>query len=314
MTSKSHFTRCASFAIAATLALGPTQLLAQDVTASPVTAAPPPTIIVPDVAPQATVPASTVVIPEEVTPPEAAAPAEPDPATPQAETATRSTTTRAPAERSAPVAAAPVAEAPADAAVTEGSTFVPPVAAEPVAEPELAPIPEDIGSADNTMAVVLGILAALALIVIGFFALRRKGPKRYAAAEPVPEAIAAPKFPAGLEPETVVAQSGPAVTYTGATFGAAAKPAGGLSHTGASVPLPREVPRTYAERDTLIQRMVEAKPDRASPFRSTRARYRRARLILASLGRDFKDTDPWIDLSQYPSNWPELARRQSVAA
>jgi len=325
MTNKSHLTRCATLAIAATLALGSTPLLAQDVAAPPVTAAPPPAIVVPDIAPAPApvpAPAPTVVLPE-VSQPEAAAPAEPARATPRAETTTRAT--RTPAARPAPVAAAPEPATsdvtPVDTTVTETVPVAPPVAAAPIPAPELAPTPAETRSADNTLAVVLGILAALALIVIGFFALRRKGPKRYAAAEPrierpiparaepLPAATAAPEFPAGLEP------SSPSASYTAGAFGAAAaKPAGGLSHTGAAVSLPREVPKTFEEREALIRRMVEAKPDRANPFRSKGARAKRARLILNSLDRDFKHTDPWIDLSQYSSNWPELARRQSAAA
>jgi hypothetical protein len=35
---------------------------------------------------------------------------------------------------------------------------------------------------------------------------------------------------------------------------------------------------------------------------------------MQSIGRDFGDAKPWIDLSQYPHNWPELARNRSVAA
>ena len=34
---------------------------------------------------------------------------------------------------------------------------------------------------------------------------------------------------------------------------------------------------------------------------------------MQSLGRDFGDTEPWIDLSQYPQNWPELQRRHVAA-
>jgi hypothetical protein len=128
----------------------------------------------------------------------------------------------------------------------------------------------------------------------------------------LPAGTAAPEFPAGLQADRG-APLQPGVAYSGAAF-AAAKPSGNLSHSGAAVALPREMPKSYEERDALIQRMADAAPDRANPFRSRRARLKRARLILASLGRDFKNADPWIDLSQYPSNWPELARRQSAAA
>ena len=54
--------------------------------------------------------------------------------------------------------------------------------------------------------------------------------------------------------------------------------------------------------------MIDAKPDRANPFTDRKARMRRARLILQSLGRKFDGARPWIDLSDYPENWPELAR------
>jgi hypothetical protein len=60
--------------------------------------------------------------------------------------------------------------------------------------------------------------------------------------------------------------------------------------------------------------MVAAKPDRANPVPGLRQRTRRARLIMQSLGRDFGEAKPWIDLSQYPNNWPELAGDKYAAA
>jgi len=321
MTTKSHLTRCAPLAIAASLALGSPPLLAQDVvappatTAPPVTVAPPPTIIVPDVAPVEPVPAPSVAVPE-VTAPEPAAPA----TTAPAETA-RTTSERAPAPRAAPAATAPEpvtpAEAPVESSTNEIIPMVPPV----TAAPELATAPAETPDTDNTFAITLGILAALGLGVIGFVGLRRKEPKRYVVAEeaierPLPaprETAIAAETAATIEPRTALAPTVPGMAYSGAAFGTQ-RMTTGLSHSGASVALPREMPASYEEREALLKRMVEAKPDRANPFHAMRARYRRARLILASLGRDFKDTDPWIDLSQYSSNWPELARRQSVAA
>jgi hypothetical protein len=316
MTHKSHLARCAPLAIAATLALGSTPLIAQDAAAPPVSTAP--VIVVPDVQPAAP-PAPVVVVPDV---PEAAAPA---PAQP-----TRTTPRLQPrvaAPRPAPAAAAPAPEpAPVDTTITEAVPVeVAPVVAapvEPIAETDPA-LTEDSRDSATTMAVVLGILAALVLLALGFFALRRKGPKRYAAEAPtiekpivrrepaaLPEGIAAPEFPAGIEPQAAAVR----MNYTNAGAPFVAKPSGNLSHSGAAVALPRELPTTYEERDALIQRMADAAPDRANPFRSKRARMKRARLILASLDRDFKNADPWIDLSQYPSNWPELARRQSAAA
>jgi hypothetical protein len=318
MTNKSHPTRCATLAIAATLALGSTPLIAQDAAAPPPVSTAP-VIVVPDIAPPS--PAPTIVVPDV---PEAAPVAAP--AQPATRTVARPTTTsRAAAPRPAPAAAAPAPEpAPVDTTITEAvPADIAPVAAAPV-----EPLPEDnvtiteqSNDGNGTMAVILGVFAALALLAIGLFALRRKGPKRYASAVPtiekpvvartpaaLPEDISAPEIPGGLNPEPVRAH----YTNPGAPF--IAKPSGNLSHSGAAVALPRELPANYEERDALIQRMVNAAPDRANPFRSKQARTKRARLILASLDRDFKNTVPWIDLSQYPSNWPELARRQSAAA
>jgi hypothetical protein len=59
--------------------------------------------------------------------------------------------------------------------------------------------------------------------------------------------------------------------------------------------------------------MIDAPPDRANPFTDRRARLRRARLILQSLGRTFENAKPWIDLSDYPENWPALAHRRADA-
>ena len=87
-----------------------------------------------------------------------------------------------------------------------------------------------------------------------------------------------------------------------------------LAHSGAAVALPSRMPATFAERDALLKRMIAAKPDRANPFTTPKARLKRARLILQSLGRDFGGQEPWIDLSQYPSNWPEAANRKTAAA
>jgi hypothetical protein len=89
---------------------------------------------------------------------------------------------------------------------------------------------------------------------------------------------------------------------------------GGLPHAGAAVALPRELPESYEEREALFRRMVDARPDRANPFTDRKARMKRARLIMQSIGRDFGEADPWIDLSQYPNNWPELASKRSAAA
>ena len=112
--------------------------------------------------------------------------------------------------------------------------------------------------------------------------------------------------PVAIAPRAVSPINGPSFTRPPVS--------GALAHAGASVALPARVPEDFAERDALMKRMIAARPDRANPFTDRGARTRRARLILQSLGRDFGDTEPWIDLSQYPNNWPELAHKRSAAA
>jgi hypothetical protein len=79
------------------------------------------------------------------------------------------------------------------------------------------------------------------------------------------------------------------------------------------VTLPAKLPESFEERDLLIKQMVAAEPDRANPFISPKARLRRARLILQSIGHTFKEGEAWIDLSDYPHIWPELAREKAAA-
>lgn len=81
-----------------------------------------------------------------------------------------------------------------------------------------------------------------------------------------------------------------------------------------AVDLPLTPPASFEERDALLKRMMDAPPDKANPFRSRKARLKRARLIIQSIGRRFERADPWIDLSDYPEVWPELARRNLQAA
>lgn len=88
----------------------------------------------------------------------------------------------------------------------------------------------------------------------------------------------------------------------------------GLPNAGAAVSLPAELPESFEERDALLKRMIAAEPDRANPFRSTKARAKRARLILQSLGRTFENAKPRFDLSQYTRNWPALAGRRTSFA
>lgn len=66
----------------------------------------------------------------------------------------------------------------------------------------------------------------------------------------------------------------------------------GFRPTASPVALPATAPTDPVERRNLIERMVSATPDKTNPFTSRKARAKRARLILASLGRDFGGARP----------------------
>ena len=121
--------------------------------------------------------------------------------------------------------------------------------------------------------------------------------------EPAPRPVA-PAFAATVPPvaATAPARRHPLEGYKG------------MPNEGAAVSLPSEMPETFEERDALLKKMIAAEPDRANPFRSTKARAKRARLIMQSLGRTFENAKPRFDLSQYTRNWPALAgNRRSFA-
>lgn len=267
-----------------------------------------PTIVVPPVQTETVQPLPTASA-ETPEPQAAPVPAATTPRTRAATPAARSATPEPAARDAAPVAAP-----------AEPAAALPPVtAAEPAAvEPAPAPInqPARAVSNDDTglLALILGGLVFLALAIWGFVAIgRRKVVRRYAAeapAAPMPVARA----PVVAEPVAPAPRAGSRFDGPSSTARQSATTSGALPHAGASVALPARVPADYAERDALMKRMIAARPDRANPFTDRGARTRRARLILQSLGRDFGETDPWIDLSQYPNNWPELARKRSAAA
>ena len=329
MMKRYHTPLSASAAIAAALALSPVSLAAQAVEI------PTDTVIIAPQTPPPTVSEPTTVVPPEVqtAPAPTMATTPPPPARPAATTTTPTTTTRT--TRATPTTTRTATPAPvprasmAAPAVTEEAPA--PVASKPVSEPVVAPVVTDTAaapaapaSADNdnnngdaTMfgIVVIAAIAALVLAIWGFIAIgRRRSPARRVATTTVER----PKIqhPAPIHAETA-REPEPETT----SFAAPASPtpintvspAPSMAHTGASVPLPRTMPATFEERDALMRRMIAAKPDRANPFKSPIQRYHRAKLIMQSLGRDFGETDPWIDLSQYPQNWPELARRSQAA-
>lgn len=83
---------------------------------------------------------------------------------------------------------------------------------------------------------------------------------------------------------------------------------------GDPVALPGALPETFEERDALLHELVAAKPDRANPFTASRARARRAKLIMQSLGQTFRDRKPRIDLSEYTNRWPAMRGWQPATA
>ena len=293
-----HITlRTAPAAIAAVLALSGLPAHAQDVA---------PTIVLPDVSTITEAPAPEVVsapvvqaVPVAPEPAEAAPVAVPAAAAERPRVATRSI-------------AAPVA-----AAIDPVPLPAPTEAVEAI-QPE-ATVPVDAGTVetddDGAIAPLLGGAAAIGLGLLGLAAFRRR--KTRAAAEAVPMVVkprvadpaplADPAIAAVTEvPHATVSDIRPAARFE--------QPQGALPNRGAAVALPQVVPTDYEERTALLRRMVEARPDRANPFVHRKARMRRARLILQSLGYDFADLDPLIDLSDYPQNWPLVARRKYATA
>lgn len=303
MMEPRHTRHCASAAIAAALALSSTPLAAQ-VAEIPSPVAPQPELVTPEAAPPASVEPAVVV-------PAPAPETAPQPTV--ARTTTTTTTTRT--QRTfAPPATRVRTAAPADSAPQTILDEPAPIDVEPVVEPIVPlaveePITETASAeTDNSLLLgltVLGAAAALILAIWGFIAIGRRRPiaKR---AVPVIERPVVKR----AEPAPPLAEPWPVASHTAW----APAPAASMAHTGASAALPRTMPESFEERAALMNRMVEAKPDRANPFTSPIQRRHRAKLILQSLGRDFGDQKPWIDLSQYPQNWPELARDRYAAA
>lgn len=304
MMEPRHTRLCASAAIAAVLALSSTPLLAQVAEAAP-PATPDPVMTTPTAPPPAQ---PTIVIPTELEAAPAPAAAAPDPAPRD----TSRTERAKPRTRAAAAAPAPVA-APEPAPIAAEEDLAP-VAAEPAAEVaapvavsepvETAPAPRVNDDNSEFWIAVLGGLAAIAIAIWGFIAIGRRRPADRKAAMLIERPVVTPRESVAAEPMPT-----PSVSPLHPVA-----PASSMAHSGASVALPSRMPASFEERDALIKRMVAAKPDRANPFTSPIQRHKRAKLILQSLGRDFGDAEPWIDLSQYQQNWPELARRKQAAA
>jgi hypothetical protein len=285
-------------------------LIAQDATApldGPIVAAPT-TVTAPDPAPVLVIPdVSTVEAEPAATEPVAATRAANTRATaPQPQARTTRAVASEPAARATTVtpAAAPVADEPL--AATEAEAELPPVA--PIDEPtNIQPTPEQATDITAVLGLVLIALVGLVLAVFMFAALRRRRARIMDsnAGRPIAPAVTPTRPVASVAEPAPLAEPAPFMLR---------EPSRTLRTNGAAVPLPARLPESYEERSALLQRMIDAKPDRANPFTDRRARMRRARLILQSLGRKFDGAKPWIDLSDYPENWPELARKPQATS
>ncbi|MGH6787090.1 MAG: hypothetical protein ACREBO_09690 [Novosphingobium sp.] len=250
--TRHHTLRLAGSAIAAALVLGATPGFAQD---AELPASPPITIVIPQptVAP-APEPVSAAPV-AEVETPAAAASAAPRAAAPLAPRA-RSAAVRPPANSAAPVTPAVVPEA------TAPELAVPaPIEAAPIAGPVAAPT-DDSG---DELLFGAGLAAALGLgaLGLGLAARRRRRVRRAAMYEETAPVAVIPE-PAPMPVAMPVAPRAATAPWT--SPGAFAMPA--------------VVPADEMARRALIERMVKAKPDAANPFKSRKARTRRARHIL----------------------------------
>lgn len=296
-----HITlRTAPAAIAAVLALSGLPAHAQDAA---------PTIVLPDVSPDVSA-VTEAPAPEPISSPVVqAVPVAPEPAE-----AAPVAVPAAAAER--PRVATRSIAAPVAAAIDPVPLPAPTEAVEAI-QPE-ATVPVDAGTIetdnDGAIAPLLGGAAAIGLGLLGLAAFRRR--KTRVAAEAVPVIVKprlADRAPLA-DPAIAAVTEVPHATVSDIRPARFEQPQGALPNRGAAVALPQVAPTDYDERTALLRRMVEARPDRANPFVHRKARMRRARLILQSLGYDFADRDPLIDLSDYPQNWPLVARRKYATA
>jgi hypothetical protein len=256
-----------------------------------------------------------------MTPPVVAEPAEPVAETPAPAAPARAATTtrRAPApvvERAAPVAA-PLESAPAMAeetalptAATDTAMTEPlPLPVEPVAEPVDTAAAQDM---TGLIALALAGIIPLGFAVFAFMWWRRRSRRTsYVPMEtieqPLPRSSTAP---AATAPVIDHAPYVPVDTPLSPSPVPVMAMSSTQSRSSGEVVLPREMPKTFAERDRLLRQLIAAKPDRANPFKAPKARARRARLIMQSLGRKFDEASPRFDLSQYSYLWPNLAKPQ----
>ena len=262
--------------------------------------------VVPSTAPVATtspVPAPiTVQLPE---PEPVAEPPVVNEAEPVATTqTTRAATREAPAP--APVAAtqqaepttAPFANSESEAAGQQPlAAATAPESAPPAAE--LTPVQDPVSDGSGA-ALLFALLAVGGVGLAAFLLFRSRRRKRDEEVPVIEQPLVAEPLSRDTEKVGTTYNSEPAPAMRAESITPV------TSNNDVAVELPSEAPRNPAERDRLLKRMIDAKPDRANPFASHKARAKRARLILQSLGTRFTDRKPGIDLSQYTNVWPEL--------
>ena len=262
--------------------------------------------VVPSTAPVATT--SPVPAPITVQLPEPEPVAEP-PVVNEAEPVATTQTTRA-ATREAPAPAPVAATQQAEATAAPFANSVPeaadqqplaaataPESATPAAE--LTPVQDPVSDGSGA-ALLFALLAVGGVGLAAFLLFRSRRRKRDEEVPVIEQPVVAEPLSRDTETVRTTYNSEPAPAMR-------AEPITPVtSNKDVAVELPSEAPRNPAERDRLLKRMIDAKPDRANPFASHKARAKRARLILQSLGTRFTDRKPGIDLSQYTNVWPEL--------
>ena len=262
--------------------------------------------VVPSTAPVATtspVPAPITVQlpePEPVAEPPVVNEAEPVATTQTTRAATREAPAPAPvaANQQAEPTTAPFANSESEAAGQQPlAAATAPESAPPAAE--VTPVQDPVSDGSGA-ALLFALLAVGGVGLAAFLLFRSRRRKRDEEVPVIEQPVVAE--PLSRDSETV-----------GATYNTEPAPAMRAepitpvtSNKDVAVELPSEAPRNPVERDRLLKRMIDAKPDRANPFASHKARAKRARLILQSLGTRFTDRKPGIDLSQYTNVWPEL--------
>lgn len=292
MTKCTSIHHLAGTAIAAFLALSSTSALAQDASvpaeapAATAPAPPSPAIVLPPVT--TTRPATRPVIEEapEIAPAAVKTRAPATRAAP-ARTAPRAVVVPAPA---VPEAAAPTAElAPAEAQTvipTEAGTADQPQV-DPVAV--AAPVQGD----DSSSLLYAGLAGALGLGAIGLFAATRR--RRV---EPLDRSVEYEPAATAVEPAIAPSQPTPLVRPAFAPMAPWSEP----RVTAAA--RPGDTNALTLNRAALLDRMVAAEPDSNNPFTSSKARRRRARLMLQSI-----ESERWDDAELSPGfDWRKMAQ------